>query len=148
MAHDVDIGDDARSLIRRLAAIDRVKPTFNARLAEEALAEHFAQLDLPCPPIRWVRDAEEGWSCVIEAARSAARSAAWSAARSAARSAAWSAAESAAWSAAESAAFSTALPPATGSPADYAAGVGGRAASEAMPPALARWIGIWLPFLQ
>ena len=50
------IGADAQRIIDRLAAIDRANPALNVRLAEEALAEHFAMLGMPCPPIRWVRD--------------------------------------------------------------------------------------------
>ena len=101
----MSLTEDWQSIVARLAtrptALDRSK-------VEAALRCHFERLDLPCPPIRWVNDAQVGYTAARSAARSAAesavRSAAWSAAESAAESAAWSAS----WSAAESAADSAA----------------------------------------
>jgi len=116
----VDIGDEARGIVARLGAVDRLRPRVDRAAVEAAIMAHLRALDLPEMPVRWMEDAERGYAAVLEkaesaawsaawsAARSAARSAAWSAARSAARSAAWSAAESAAWSAARSAARSAA----------------------------------------
>jgi hypothetical protein len=104
------------------AIIDRLKKrnidniVHDKQVIEYAFKEHFEKLGLKVIPFHYVKDLEEGYTYITNAAenaawsaaRSAAWSAAWSAARSAAWSAAWSAARSAAWSAAEIAAWSAA----------------------------------------
>jgi len=162
----VDIGDEARGIVARLAAVNRSAPQIDRPAVERAILQHLAALNLPPMPVRWVEDAEAGysevmkkaesaaWSAAESAAWSAARSAAWSAAWSAARSAAWSAAwsaaesaaESAAWSAAESAAWSAAWSAAE-SAAESAAWSAAWSAAESAADrqALDHICGVWLP---
>ena len=146
----VDIGDEARGIVARLAAVNRSAPQIDRPAVERAILQHLAALNLPPMPVRWVEDAEAGYSEVMKkaesAAWSAAESAAWSAARSAAWSAAWSAARSAAWSAAWSAAESAAES-AAWSAAESAAWSAAWSAAESAADrqALDHICGVWLP---
>jgi hypothetical protein len=167
MDMDIDIGDQARGIVARMRAIDRAHPTVDRSKVDRALARHLDVLGIPRLPVRWLDDAELGWS----AARSARGSKAWSAAHSAvwpassllAKSAAWSPAWEAAWSAAwppgEAAALS-ALSAAwlpredTAISATWAvarlASLAAAALSAAQPldPVIQHYIEIWLPFVD
>ena len=108
MKNVVDIGSRAKRIVNRLSNVDVLFPVLNRKTVEKAFVEHFDRLGVEPLPVRWVEDAEKGYSAARSAAWSAAESAAGSAARSAAYSAAGSAARSAAYSAAGSAARSAA----------------------------------------
>jgi hypothetical protein len=109
-------GDEAdrQDIVARLAAIERRQPKIDARAAETALAEHFAMLGLPCPPVRWAVDPEEAWRRIFAIAEAAAIAANAAAGRAAMLTAAWSAVRSLAPSlvrtAAQMAAGTAALP--------------------------------------
>ena len=75
MKNVVDIGSRAKRIVNRLSNVDVLFPVLNRKTVEKAFVEHFDRLGVEPLPVRWVEDAEKGYS--------AARSAAWSAAESA-----------------------------------------------------------------
>lgn len=64
------IGREAGRVIARLAAIDRARPTLDRERVETALTRHFVEVGMPPLPLRWVRDAEEGFLAAAGAAKS------------------------------------------------------------------------------
>ncbi len=162
---------DPQAIIDRLEGIDRGVPPLDTERANDALSRHFLVAGMAPPPVRWVKDAEEG---VLVAGRSAlSRDWAWldrvarsSAEKAATRSSVSKRVWASAWWLAESVAQSVAGRRARAragrggrskewARAAYAARSAGRSAARAAvwltaspEPSTDRSVEIWLPFLD